>query len=491
MTTYYVPQPMTGPSDTNHNQAANTMVPLQYQPVGPTAFSQTANNNTISSYQCSNKRSTPPNQHQHHFNAQQQQHQTLQMSSNAPHPYASHYNPVTAATMIFAPPNIYPGMVAAYHSSVQTGSTPIITSPSSSVSSTSNAAITASSPPALCEPSSPASSYTTVVHTTHSPSDGNKLSNGESPTEALSPPITIRKPLFQNNRFASQGTNARPKHAENGSALNYSNNNTNNNPSAYQPHKFKQTSFQNKRPSGEQPAQPYSANNNFHQSFQPNPLMAAGVPASFRHVSTAVNDKFRANGPRSRPPNLDLRRSISMTSSSIQSPSATNDISGEQQSVATTPTTVHHIPHTVTNNYRMANSFVEGTAGALHHQQQQAASYYGAAGPAGSIGPAAYSGAGGGSPGMYVKLGGAFFAHHVGPSDDNVCTACNNLFPFLPAFHFVCQSPCEIIFQGHSPTVWQWQPLQSQCPPTTTSFAASSTTAAFGHVTINEHDADW
>lgn len=426
MTTYYVPQSMTAPIDPHQHQVANSLVPLQYQAVGPTVFSQSANNNqTISSYPFSNKRSTPPHQHQSQINAQPTHHHNLQMSSSTTQPYAGHYNPANATAMIFAPPNLYPGMVAAYQSSTQSNTTPIITSPSSSNSSVSYAAIPSSIPQTVCEPSSPANSYTTVVHTqAQSPTtDANKSSTGGSPTQALSPPITNRKPLFQSNRFSSEGSFPRPSRSnEQYGAYNYtSNTNINQNPQAFQPNKFKTNSLQHKRPPGEQTSQPFNHNNNFHQSYQAAPLIAGGVPPPFRHLNPAANDKFRTNGPRPRPPNLDLRRSVSMaSSSSTVSPGATNDISnGEQQQSAAatvhTPPTVHHIPHSAANNFRIANSFVEGTAAAaLHHQQQQAASFYGAAGAAGAIGPAAYSGAGGGSPGMYVKLGGAFFAHHVG-----------------------------------------------------------------------------
>lgn len=408
MTTYYVPQSMTTPIDPHRHPSANSMVPLQYQAVGPSAFSQPTNNNTITSFPISNKRSTPPHHHQTHINTQPTQNNSLQLSSATSQPYSAHYNPVTAATMIFATPNLYPGMVATYHSSTQPGSSPMITSPSSSVSSSSNPAITASSPPVLCEPSSPANTFTSVVHTASSPTDINKPSTEGSPVERFSPP----KPVLQNNRYSSDGSYPRPRNTEQNASYNYTNNN--NNPSAYQPNKFKTSSLQYKRPPGEQTHHLYTNNHNFHQTYQPTPLVNGGAVAQFRHVNTAVHDKFRSNGLRNRPPNLDLRRSASMSSSSIVSPNTTNDIStGEQQSAATatTPTTVHHIPHTSANNFRMANSFVDGAAAALHHQQQQA--YYGAAGGSSAVGPASYSGVGGGSPGMYVKLGGAFFAHHV------------------------------------------------------------------------------
>lgn len=322
--------------------------------------------------------------------------------------------------MVFAPPNLYPGMVATYHSSNQSGTTPNISSPSSSVSPSSSAAITAATPPAMVEPSSPANSFTTVVHNAQSPTDANRPSNGGSPTEVLGPPITNRKPVFQNTRLSSEGTYSRPRNNEQNTAYNnYTNYNNNHNHSAYQPNKFKTNPLQHKRQSGEYSMQPYNNHNNFHQSYQSTPLIAGGVSAPFRHVNPALTDKFRSNGPRPRPPNLDLRRSVSMTSSSSTlSPGATNDISnGDQQSAvtSTTPTTVHHIPHSAANNFRMATSFVDGpTVAALHHQQQQAASFYGATGASGGMGPSAYNGGGGGSPGMYVKLGGAFFAHHVG-----------------------------------------------------------------------------
>lgn len=85
--------------------------------------------------------------------------------------------------------------------------------------------------------------------------------------------------------------------------------------------------------------------------------------------------------------------------------------------------TTVHIPHSTSTGggatYRTQNAFSasasEGAAAvaAMHHHQQAAAaaSFYGATG---SVMGAAYGpGASNGSPGMYVKLGGAFFAHHV------------------------------------------------------------------------------
>lgn len=361
-------------------------------------------------------------------------------SAAAAQPYAGHYSPVTAATMIFAPPNMYSGMVAAYHSTTptqssnvysppQSGTSPIISSPSPSVASSSNVAATPSTPSALCEPSSPANSYTTVVHNEHSPTENaNKTSVGGSPTETLSPPIVHRKPLFPSNRFSSEGSYQRPRPNEQNTNYSYTSSHNSNHQISYQTNKFKTPPLQYKRTQGEQQMQPYSNNNNnsnnhnnnnFHQSYQPTPLIAGNAPAPFRQVNPAYADKFRTNGPRPRPPNLDLRRSVSMASTaSTISPGATNDISKcEQQTAATasTPTSVHHIPHTAASNYRMANSYVEGNAAAaIHqHQQQHAATFYSAAAAAGAMGAAAYGGSGVGSPGMYVKLGGAFFAHHV------------------------------------------------------------------------------
>lgn len=451
MTTYYVPQSMATSTEPHHMHATNSMAQIQYQSVGPSAFSQSPTNNQISAFPFPNKRSTPPHQHLTHVNAQPiTPNQTLQMSSTIAQqqqPFTGHYSPVTAATMIFTAPNMYPaGMVAAYPSvtppqsastcsPVQSYTSPVTSSPSPSVASSSNVTVTATTPPTPRDPSPQTNAYNTLVHTSsHTPPDANKpMAGGGSPTDNGIPSAAQRNPMFhQSNRFSANGSYPRPRNTEpHHSTYNYNNNNNNNtnhnHPMAFQPNKFK-TAPQHKRPSqGDGPPhQPYNNNNHFHHSYQPTPLIAAGVPAPFRHANPAFADKFRTNGLRPRPPNLDLRRSMSMASSANGSPGAhANDMpnSSDQPALSTatptTPTTVHHIPHTVVNNFRMANSFVDGTtaaaAAALHqhqqHQQHQAASFYGAAAAA----AAAYGGAsGGGSPGMYVKLGGAFFAHHVG-----------------------------------------------------------------------------